>query len=63
MTSMFNRDLPAVGSHHPGGLGRAGEGRGRRGHAARQSPLCECESVCGPENLQKHRSLVRKLSL
>lgn len=52
-----------MGSHHPGGLGRAGEGRGRGGHAARQSPLCECESVCGPENLQKHRSLVRKLSL
>lgn len=43
--ALFNRNLPAVGSLHPGGLGGAWEGCGRGDHAARPSPLCKCYCV------------------
>lgn len=42
------RNLPAVGPLHPGGLGRAGERRGRGGDAARPGALrtSEYNSTC-----------------
>lgn len=38
---LYYRNLSAVGSVHPSGLGRAREGCGRGGYAARQSHLCK----------------------
>lgn len=38
---LYYRNLSAVGSVHPSGLGRAREGCGRGGYAARQSHICK----------------------